>query len=67
MRGQQGRKGVFITTSSFSRHTMEFADGIEGLVVVDGRCLANLMLEFELAVQAKAIKIPAADYDYFNK
>ncbi len=38
-------KGVFLTTSSFSRDALEFSTNIERVVLVDGRRLAELMVE----------------------
>jgi restriction system protein len=66
MRGQQGRNGVFITTASFTQEAAEYARGIEGLVLVDGQRLAELMLEHELGVQSSAVKIPRVDRNYFD-
>jgi len=65
--GQKAKKGVFITTSSFTTQALEFARSVQGIVLVDGLRLAGLMIEFELGVTARAIKIPKIDGDYFDE
>lgn len=34
--GQRSRKGVFITTSSFSPQAVGFARSVEGIILIDG-------------------------------
>jgi restriction system protein len=65
--GQRAAKGVFITTSAFTTQAQEFARSIERIVLVDGRRLADLMIEYEVGVTARAVKIPKLDRDYFDE
>ena len=65
--GQRAAKGVFITTSAFTPQAMEFARSVEKIVLVDGRRLADLMIEYEVGVTARAVKIPKLDRDYFDE
>lgn len=65
--GQRANKGVFITTSSFTNHAVEFARSIEGIVLVDGVTLAGLMMDYEVGVSARRISVPAVDSDYFGE
>src|SRR5436190_21698647 len=45
LNGHRASKGVFITTSTFSREAMDFADSVNPRVIlVDGAELAELML-----------------------
>jgi len=65
--GKRAKKGVFITTSSFSNEATDYAGGIESKVVlIDGRELAKLMVEHNLGVSAvAAYEIKKIDSDYF--
>jgi restriction system protein len=63
--GQRAAKGVFITTSAFTAQAVDFARSVERVVLVDGRRLAELMIEYEVGVTARTIKVPKLDQDYF--
>ena len=65
--GQKARKGVFITTSEFTAHALDFAKSVEGIVLVGGARLVDLMMEFELGVTSRAVKVPKIDGDYFDE
>lgn len=65
--GQKAKKGVFITTSGFTAQALDFAKSVEGIVLIDGVRLAGLMIEYELGVTARAVKIPKIDGDYFDE
>lgn len=65
--GVRANKGVFITTSSFSRQAIDFATSIERIVLVDGERLAQLMVEHEVGVSTRALKVPRVDSDYFEE
>lgn len=65
--GQKAKKGVFITTSGYSSQAMDFAKSVEGIVLVDGQRLASLMIECELGVTSRTVKIPKIDGDYFDE
>ncbi len=65
--GHKARKGVFITTSSYSAQAIDFARSVEGIVLIDGARLADLMIDHEVGVQARSIKIPKLDSDYFDE
>lgn len=45
----------------------EFAGSVERIVLVDGRKLADLMIEFEVGVSSRAVRIPKVDSDYFEE
>jgi restriction system protein len=64
--GQRARKGVFITTSTFTPQAVEFAKSVEGIVLVDGRKLADLMIDHEVGVTLRPVKVPKLDGDYFE-
>jgi restriction system protein len=65
--GQRANKGVFITTSSFTSQALEFARSVERVVLVDGSRLADLMIDHEVGVSARTVKIPKIDSDYFDE
>lgn len=65
--GQRANKGVFITTSSYTAQAVEFAKSVERIVLVDGNRLANLMIDHEVGVSARTVKIPKIDGDYFDE
>lgn len=58
--GQRANKGVFITTSSYTAQAIEFARSVERIVLVDGPKLAELMLDHEVGVSARTVKVPKA-------
>jgi restriction system protein len=65
--GQRARKGVFITTSSFSQPAIDFAKSVEGIVLVDGPLLTELMMDHEVGVSHRVVKLPTIDSDFFDE
>ena len=65
--GQRANKGVFITTSGYSSQAIEFARSVERIVLVDGPRLAGLMIDHEVGVSARTVKVPKIDSDYFDE
>jgi len=65
--GQRANRGVFITTSSFSAQAIDFAGSVERVVLVDGARLAELMIDYEVGVTSRTIRIPLIDSDYFEE
>lgn len=65
--GQRANKGVFITTSGFTAQAHDFARSVERIVLVDGRRLAELMIDHEVGVTAREIRVPKLDGDYFDE
>ncbi|MCX2499099.1 restriction endonuclease [Plesiomonas shigelloides] len=63
----KARKGVFITTSSFSREAQEYVGLIEKrIVLIDGARLAALMIEYGIGVTTRqTIALKTLDSDYF--
>ncbi|QIZ45504.1 restriction endonuclease [Dickeya zeae] len=63
----RARKGVFITTSGFSRDAQEYVGLIEKrIVLIDGARLAALMIEYGVGVTTRqTLTIKALDSDYF--
>lgn len=65
--GQRARKGVFITTSTYTTQALEFARSVEGIVLVDGARLASLMIDHEVGVTLRTVHVPRLDSDYFDE
>jgi restriction system protein len=66
--GQGAKKGVFITTSRFSKEAKEYLPRNETKVVlIDGEQLAELMIDYNLAVSTiNTFEIKRIDNDYFG-
>lgn len=67
--GQKAKKGVFITTSSFTREARDFAAKVDSkIVLIDGDMLVQLMMDHGLGVSTSAIyEIKRIDSDYFTE
>lgn len=65
--GQKAKKGVFITTSAFTAQALDFVKSVDGIVLLDGVRLADLMIDYELGVTSRTVKIPKIDGDYFDE
>jgi restriction system protein len=67
LEGERARKGVFITTSSFSNEARDYVKRIEKkIVLIDGRQLASLMVDFGIGVNTvSSYEIKRVDTDYF--
>lgn len=65
--GQKAKRGVFITTSGFTAQAIGFANSVEGMVLVDGNRLVNLMMDHEVGVTSRLLRLPRLDSDYFDE
>lgn len=67
LHGQRAKKGVFITTSFFSREAVDYVSRIDSkIILIDGEKLANLMIEHGVGVSTVAsYEIKKVDLDYF--
>ena len=63
----KANKGVFVTTSSFSRQAWDCASQAQQrLILVDGERLAKLMIEHDVGVRLeRAVKLKKIDEDFF--
>ena len=68
LQGQRARKGVFITTSNFSREAEEYASRIESkIILIDGDRLASLMVDNGVGVSTVGVyELKKVDTDYFE-
>nr|WP_319372477.1 restriction endonuclease [uncultured Methanobacterium sp.] len=69
LQGKQSKKGVFITTSKFSKSANEYASIIDSkLVLIDGEQLAQLMIDYDIGVaKIKSYDLKSIDTDYFSE
>jgi len=69
LQGHRARKGVFITTSSFSADALEFALRIDSkIILIDGPALAKYMIDHNVGVSlARSYDVKKIDSDYFNE
>jgi len=67
LQGQRARKGVFITTSSFSREALDYANVIDNrIILIGGNRLARLMIDHGVGVStASTYQLKKLDSDYF--
>lgn len=61
-------RGVFITTSTFTKDALEFVEAMpQKIVLVDGKQLTSLMFENDVGVSpTKAYTLKRLDQDYFE-
>lgn len=67
LQGQRARKGIFITTASFSKEAIDFASKIESkIILIDGEQLADYMIDFNVGVTTfSTYDLKKIDSDYF--
>ena len=67
LQGQRAKKGIFITTSTFSKNAIEYTSVIDSkIILIDGEQLAKLMIENGVGVSKIAsYEIKKIDSDYF--
>lgn len=67
--GQGAKKGIFITTSSFSKDALNYSPKNETRIVsIDGVQLAQLMIDYNLGVSIQRVyEIKCLDNDYFEE
>ena len=68
LQGQRAKKGIFLTTSNFSKEAHDYAGRIENkIVLIDGEQLTQLMFDNNVGVTpAQNYEIKKIDSDYFT-
>lgn len=66
--GKRARKGIFITTSSFSAEATAYVSNIDfKVVLIDGKRLAEYMIDYDVGVTgATTYQLKRVDTDYFS-
>jgi len=69
LQGKRAKKGVFITTSEFSKDAYDYVNNLDVTVIlIDGEILSQYMVENELGVTLKNnYKVYSIDNDYFEE
>jgi restriction system protein len=69
LQGKRAKKGVFITTSDFSKDAYEYVKNLDSAVIlIDGEKLSQYMVENEVGISLRQnYKIYSIDNDYFEE
>jgi restriction system protein len=69
LQGQRAKKGIFITTSGFSKDAIDYACSIDTkIILIDGVQLVDLMIDHNVGVSTEAIyELKRIDSDYFTE
>lgn len=67
LQGQRARKGIFLTTSDFSKDAYEYTNNIENkIILIGGARLAGLMIDHDVGVSTvSSYEVKRIDSDYF--
>ena len=67
--GQGAKKGIFITTSNFTKEALEYTPKNETkIVLIDGEQLAQIMIDYNLGCTTQQIyELKKIDSDYFGE
>ena len=67
--GQNATKGVFITTSNYSKEARQYVSALhQKIVLIDGQELARYMIEYNVGVSIKkTYEVKRIDTDYFEE
>jgi restriction system protein len=68
LEGHRAKKGIFITTSTFSNDAKEYVKNIEKkIILIDGQHLTTLMIDHSVGVQAvQTYKLYKVDAEFFE-
>jgi restriction system protein len=66
--GRKAKKGIFITTATFSKEAREYVDGLESRVIlIDGPQLSEYMFDYEIGVSTvDSYVVKRMDSDFFE-
>lgn len=69
LQGHHARKGVFITTSTFTKEAKDYVARVDNkIVLIDGPRLADLMIEYDVGVTTTTIyKLKRVNQDFFTE
>lgn len=67
LQGQRAKKGIFITTSNFSKDAIDFVSKIDSkIILIDGEQLSEYMIDFNVGVTTTSTyELKKIDSDYF--
>lgn len=69
LHGKRAKKGVFITSSEFTKEARDFVSHLEPrIVLIDGETMARLMIEHNVGVTTKSVyELKSVDRDFFEE
>ena len=69
LQGQRARKGIFISTSMFSKDAVDYASRIDSrIILIDGDRLASLLVDYNVGVSvAGSYEVKKLNLDYFTE
>jgi restriction system protein len=69
LQGQRAKKGIFITTSAFTKEATDYAAFIDSkIILIDGVRLAEFMIDHGVSITTQTIyEIKKIDSDYFTE
>jgi restriction system protein len=69
LHGRRAKKGIFITTSTFSKEAKDYAEGLETKVIlIDGTRLVELMFDYSVGVSTvNSYLVKRIDSDFFDE
>ena len=69
LQGQRAKKGIFITTSNFTKDALAYASNIDSkIILIDGESLTQLMIEHNVGISTASVyEIKKIDSDYFEE
>jgi len=68
LQGQHAKKGIFITTSNFSKEAADFASRVDNkIILIDGGTLVQYMIDHNIGVTPSVnYEVKKIDLDYFT-
>ncbi|EQD65587.1 mrr restriction system protein, partial [mine drainage metagenome] len=68
LHGKKAKRGVFLTTSTFSKDALDYVNDIDSkIVLIDGQRLAELMFEYGVGVSTvNSYDVKRIDSDFFE-
>jgi restriction system protein len=69
LQGQHAKKGIFITTSNFSKEAADFASRVDNkIILLDGDMLVQYMIDHNIGVTPSVnYEVKKIDFDYFTE
>jgi restriction system protein len=69
LQGQHAKKGIFITSSGFSKEAIDFANKVDSkIILIDGETLVQYMIDHNIGVTPfNNYEVKKLDLDYFTE
>lgn len=69
LQGKRAKKGIFITTSDFTREAQDFVKNIDAkIILISGKQFVELMWEHNVGVSSSAVfEVKKMDLDFFTE